>query len=274
MEQLNVQSEEQISPNKYNHLNTVTKTSKYLAMILFIALPFVGGYIGYELNNPVTTDLATGLPSEIVPAIELSSGSMEEDSLPMTLLSRIDELNLHFNGNQNTPAEIYSILESERNICDYIKKEQLSLDIGSKYGTYELILDSFTVHLEERSKVDYENGPCTSVHFTYHFLTLGDLTLTGRLVANDPSAVLMGNGFTLSSESKQRVPEEFATMFLDNSILSALRASEGVSDGSDVYLAYDVDFSVSSFKVEAPYNKGGSPFEFNGVLTKAQRFTP
>jgi hypothetical protein len=72
MEQVNLQSEEKISPSKYNYLNTVTKTSKYLAVILFITLPFIGGYIGYSLNDQVATDSNTAISPEIVPTTELS----------------------------------------------------------------------------------------------------------------------------------------------------------------------------------------------------------
>lgn len=51
MEPINNQSEEQIAEGKFKKINTVTKTSKYLAMLLFILLPFVGGYIGYLIGT-------------------------------------------------------------------------------------------------------------------------------------------------------------------------------------------------------------------------------
>ena len=45
MEQENNQPEPQVQTQ--NQLNTVTPLSKYLAMALFIVLPFIGGWIGY-----------------------------------------------------------------------------------------------------------------------------------------------------------------------------------------------------------------------------------
>jgi len=44
------QKQEVIQPHDHEHkssLHQVTPLSKYLAMFLFITLPFVGGYIGY-----------------------------------------------------------------------------------------------------------------------------------------------------------------------------------------------------------------------------------
>lgn len=38
---------EETKSNQFQNLNTVTPLSKYLAMALFIALPFVGGWVGY-----------------------------------------------------------------------------------------------------------------------------------------------------------------------------------------------------------------------------------
>jgi hypothetical protein len=46
----------------------VTQTSKYLAMLLFIIMPFVGGYIGYTIapikTVVVETTVVKGLPTE------------------------------------------------------------------------------------------------------------------------------------------------------------------------------------------------------------------
>lgn len=37
--------------NNFNQLTTVTPLSKYLAAVLFILMPFIGGYIGYTLAS-------------------------------------------------------------------------------------------------------------------------------------------------------------------------------------------------------------------------------
>lgn len=41
------------TPQKFESLRTITPVSKYLAMALFIILPFIGGFVGY-VNAPVT----------------------------------------------------------------------------------------------------------------------------------------------------------------------------------------------------------------------------
>ncbi len=51
MESLNSQSENKVATTKFEALHTVTKTSKYLTMVLFITLPFIGAYIGYNLGS-------------------------------------------------------------------------------------------------------------------------------------------------------------------------------------------------------------------------------
>lgn len=40
---------EEQTPGKFENLHKVTPLSRYLAMTLFIALPFIGGYVGYAL---------------------------------------------------------------------------------------------------------------------------------------------------------------------------------------------------------------------------------
>ncbi len=42
---------------KYDQLTTVTPLSKYLAAILFILMPFIGGYIGYTLAVEKVTEV-------------------------------------------------------------------------------------------------------------------------------------------------------------------------------------------------------------------------
>ena len=40
-------NEPEVKADRFASLKTVTPLSKYLAMVLFIVLPFVGGYVGY-----------------------------------------------------------------------------------------------------------------------------------------------------------------------------------------------------------------------------------
>ncbi len=76
MQPSNYQENEQNFQSKFSKLNTVTPLSKYLAMTLFVILPFLGGLIGYNIalhNYPETT-----------PTIELSgNGIQQEESLSL-----------------------------------------------------------------------------------------------------------------------------------------------------------------------------------------------
>jgi hypothetical protein len=55
-------------PNKFGRLHEVTSLSKYLAMLLFILLPFLGGYVGYEIGKGTIVEF--GVPPESIPAAE------------------------------------------------------------------------------------------------------------------------------------------------------------------------------------------------------------
>jgi hypothetical protein len=74
------------APSEKHTVFQVTSTSKYLALLLFIFMPFIGGYIGYMLNPvktvvievPVTTmsPVTTGTPLTIESAMVVNGGDV------------------------------------------------------------------------------------------------------------------------------------------------------------------------------------------------------
>jgi hypothetical protein len=79
-EQINLETEKQ-----KHSVFTVTPLSKYLAMVLFIAMPFVGGWIGYtyapvqvvEVEKTITSEVAPEEVLEIESAAVVSDGDIE-----------------------------------------------------------------------------------------------------------------------------------------------------------------------------------------------------
>ncbi len=62
-----------ISNNRYESLNRVTTLSKYLALTLFVALPFIGGYVGYQLSASTHVSMLYESPSNVVVPVEIST---------------------------------------------------------------------------------------------------------------------------------------------------------------------------------------------------------
>lgn len=63
----------------YQPLCKVTRVSKYLALVIFIALPFVGGYVGYQLaaERVVEIPIAVSNNSKDTPLVEASQPVVE-----------------------------------------------------------------------------------------------------------------------------------------------------------------------------------------------------
>jgi len=58
----------------YTSLNRVTRLSKYLAMVLFVVLPFVGAYVGYEFAGSTEDLNIEAIPNhEVIPVKESTS---------------------------------------------------------------------------------------------------------------------------------------------------------------------------------------------------------
>lgn len=52
-------------PKKFEQLNTVTPFSKYVAMTLFIGMPFIGGWIGYNIAPEKVVLVETFTPATV-----------------------------------------------------------------------------------------------------------------------------------------------------------------------------------------------------------------
>lgn len=73
-------------------LNTVTPLSKYLAMTLFIALPFVGGYVGYSFAPEKIVEVENIIEVEKVAEVVTQSTEthLEEESLDVSTYINTD----------------------------------------------------------------------------------------------------------------------------------------------------------------------------------------
>ena len=50
---------------QHSRLHQVTPLSKYLAMAIFIIMPFIGGYVGYQFAPEKTVEIEVKVGSEI-----------------------------------------------------------------------------------------------------------------------------------------------------------------------------------------------------------------
>lgn len=85
MEQDNFQNEPE-QEGTFSSLRRVTPLSKYLAIVLFVALPFIGGYIGYQFAPEKVVEV------EKVPAREIDAFDVQNESaLPKKENSTVSE---------------------------------------------------------------------------------------------------------------------------------------------------------------------------------------
>ncbi len=93
---------------KQSVLNTITPLSRYLAMILFIALPFVGGFVGYT-SAPVKTIEVAQIVNTTEKSHEIAqtgTSSIESAALQKTL----ESYNLRNNWRSENKYALYSII--------------------------------------------------------------------------------------------------------------------------------------------------------------------
>jgi hypothetical protein len=79
--------EVQLTESKAHVLHTVTPLSKYLAMALFIILPFVGGWIGYNYSSE---KVAEGTPSNDLVADESGGVVLSSEALEYKKVDNVD----------------------------------------------------------------------------------------------------------------------------------------------------------------------------------------
>lgn len=72
-------NEQEVKADRFASLKTVTPLSKYLAMVLFILLPFVGGWIGYQFAPEKIVEVEKGGVKDAFTE-RSNSASFEEDN--------------------------------------------------------------------------------------------------------------------------------------------------------------------------------------------------
>lgn len=69
--------------NSSSNLHTVTPLSKYLALVLFVVLPFVGGWVGYQIASENNIDASQHAPEHTVMRPDESDGKSAISSEPL-----------------------------------------------------------------------------------------------------------------------------------------------------------------------------------------------
>jgi hypothetical protein len=197
--------EQEVSPEpKSSVWNTVTPLSKYLAMALFIALPFVAGYIGYTLapekiievpveverivveekmveNTVLESDrrrrifFKADIPENwkvySVPAGEVEASVGEVNYLPMSEAFPVDHRTLRIQEGVMDGQGI--LIDKENKPAEEIISERTN-EQQVKYTVDEVVLNDQEV-VKITSETKY---PCRGVLYVYSFLE--DLSVTVR----------------------------------------------------------------------------------------------
>ncbi len=90
-----------ISSNRYESINRVTMLSKYLALTLFIALPFIGGYVGYQLSPSTHISMLYESPSNVVVPVEIPTPTTAATSDAYTSWSLQQSFQIPLSGDTN-----------------------------------------------------------------------------------------------------------------------------------------------------------------------------
>lgn len=81
--------------DKFANLKKVTPLSKYLAMALFVALPFLGGWIGYKYSSPKIVELEKIVEVErevkIVKKVEVGNQSKSDGVASLVTISTLPD---------------------------------------------------------------------------------------------------------------------------------------------------------------------------------------
>jgi hypothetical protein len=131
-----------VAPQK-SRLHQVTPLSKYLAMVLFIILPFVGGWIGYmyapekaaevQNSNDIISDSAVSLEKVDEPSVSDTKDDFEFSLLTYTierktLEDEIEWINVYDNANLSYSFIIGEVVNGEwcyLGLCDTPSEEEL-----------------------------------------------------------------------------------------------------------------------------------------------------
>jgi len=93
-------------------LNKVTRTSKYFALLLFIGLPFVGGWIGYEYTPDKVTEVE--IEKEVIKKVPIKQTAVIE---PYTTESGIS-----LDGRELFSYSVKDFIDSEENLQTFLSE--------------------------------------------------------------------------------------------------------------------------------------------------------
>ncbi len=159
-------------------LNTVTPLSRYLAMSLFVALPFIGGFVGYTLAPQDTHEINENVVSRIT------------DSVSTTSDSDID-LENHDNQLLNSEAPALQFIRAETKIeCSKENYFNESIKVGDKAAGMTVVS---VMPLRENEEMSSEN---MEVVFE------GDMELIGIPLFNEIGDDL----FIVDEQSARKLP--------------------------------------------------------------------
>ncbi len=123
-------------------LHTVTPLSKYLAMVLFIALPFIGGWVGYNYAPEKVVEVERAVVKEILPQVENDGIREETEDLEFIDLEvglSKDKTNVYLNGkliHKNSDPDtfrlfddsVYTVYVDRNNFYSFNSDYELEVD--------------------------------------------------------------------------------------------------------------------------------------------------
>lgn len=156
------------SSDKFENLKKVTPLSKYLSMILFIILPFIGGWIGYVyMPEKVTEDPVLNLEYRI-------PDNFEVDEATNTQVMNLVELSPEntkesFFSLPSTPVKIY---EKKFDVIDrgigYDREGLFDGDYSWGSGPPELVIREKVLSITEDPSCEYACVPQKIIQVDYY----------------------------------------------------------------------------------------------------------
>lgn len=171
-EKINVDSEKPV-----NILNKVTPFSKYLALSLFIAVPFIGGWIGYNYAPDKVVEIY--LPQQCQTNETIS---VKESTVPLFDLEPIFDTQGAPTGFAKDGSNIYYSTSVIRDLSSYINYSKID-GVPIDYSTFEV--------LDGGAYIKDKNSVFVGLHEDYYHIpnanpaTFKPLKLTGDVFSED-----------------------------------------------------------------------------------------
>lgn len=179
-EHTNSEVEEENQLNKPNSLHQVTPLSKYFAMALFIILPFVGGWIGYEyapekvVEKEVVREIEVGNGTEQDGALQENSNVTADNKIPYRQFVEVDASGYPNVNNQyfiDNPSESLRLVSDDTGVIEALRLSDtmLLLFAASSYNMHI----AFLLYDEMRQEIVEEVPfPLLSLYTWYDDSTL------------------------------------------------------------------------------------------------------